>query len=210
MEKLCTLCKNHLKPFANFRDKDYFYCDFCKSIQLDNKYFLSKENEFNRYNLHNNDVLDINYQKFVMPIVNYVLKHYTHEDIGLDYGCGPGPVVKKLLEEKAYQVKLYDPYFYNDSEALNVQYDFIILSEVAEHFYYPNFEFSKLKSMLKPNGALIIMTLLYNPEIDFLKWHYKNDETHVFFYSESTFKYIQKTFGFNQLFFDNRLIILKD
>lgn len=35
------------------------------------------------------------------------------------------------------------------------------------------------------------MTDLYKSDIDFPKWYYKNDPTHVFFYSDEAFKWIQ-------------------
>lgn len=210
MEHICSLCGSETELFTVYRNKNYFYCNTCQSVQLDRNEYLSKENELSRYNLHNNDVLDVNYQRFVMPIVNYITQNFAPHHRGLDYGCGPGPVVKKLLAENNYQVKLYDPYFHNNQEALDSNYDYIILSEVAEHFYEPKYEFSKLKSLLKPDGALIIMTLLYNPGIDFPTWRYKDDETHVFFYSKTTFDYIKASYGFRDLIIDNRLIILQN
>lgn len=36
------------------------------------------------------------------------------------------------------------------------------------------------------------MTNMYSPEIDFNAWYYKNDKTHVFFYSDEAFNWIQQ------------------
>jgi citrate lyase synthetase len=50
------------------------------------------------------------------------------------------------------------------------------------------------------------MTDLYDESIDFAKWYYKNDVTHVFFYTKETFVWIQKEFGFRDLKIEKRLI----
>ncbi len=50
------------------------------------------------------------------------------------------------------------------------------------------------------------MTHLYDENIDFEKWYYKNDPTHVFIYQEKTIEYIAKEFGFSSFCIENRLI----
>ena len=51
------------------------------------------------------------------------------------------------------------------------------------------------------------MTELFSSEINFKEWYYKNDETHVVFYSEKTIKWIQQTFNFSEVKMDGRLIV---
>jgi hypothetical protein len=53
-------------------------------------------------------------------------------------------------------------------------------------------EIDRLTSLLKANGMLLIMTMLYNDQIDFKKWHYRNDGTHVFIYRKETIAYIAR------------------
>jgi len=53
------------------------------------------------------------------------------------------------------------------------------------------------------------MTDLLKDEVDFEKWHYKNDFTHVFFYHEHTFKAIERSFGFEMIEISGRLVTLK-
>ena len=52
------------------------------------------------------------------------------------------------------------------------------------------------------------MTGIYRQNIDFSKWWYKNDLTHVFIYKEETFEWIKEEFGFKNLKIKENLIIL--
>ena len=70
-------------------------------------------------------------------------------------------------------------------------------------------EFELLKSLLKPNGKLYCMTDLFSDTIDFEKWYYKNDETHVFFYQSETFQWIKELLNFSKVTVINRLIIFE-
>ena len=64
--------------------------------------------------------------------------------------------------------------------------------------------------MLKKSSKLYLMTELYNEGIDFARWYYKNDPTHVFFYSQETFDWIKKEFGFSDVRVDKRLITFEN
>ena len=172
------------------------------------QYHLTLEKEKERYLKHNNDVDDPRYQEFVQPIVQEVLNNFKKEQIGLDFGCGTGPVICKLLEDRGYPVMKFDPFFHNQPNVLQKQYDFIICCEVAEHFRDPLKEFKLLKSLLKPKGILFVLTERYSKDFDFSKWHYKSDPTHIFFYQKRTFEWIRESLGFNSLEIKNRLAIL--
>lgn len=167
---------------------------------------LSKENEKRRYEEHNNDVDDPKYQKFVAPIVQQVEKKFQKISTGLDFGAGTGPVITKLLREKGFRIELYDPFFWDNPKVLTHNYDFIVCCEVIEHFHNPGHEFTLLRSRLKPNGSLYCMTEVFSGDLDFGKWYYKNDPTHVFFYSEEALEWIRTHFGFSELKIEGRLI----
>lgn len=185
------------------------YCSSCFSISQEAQN-LSEEEEIKHYLNHKNDIYDIDYQNFVSPIVNEVLKNHTKNEKGLDFGSGKNSVIKKMLADKGFSQEIYDLYFAQNKAVLPVKYDFVTCCEVVEHFKNPFEEFSLLKNLLKPNGSLYIMTELYIEGTDFNKWYYKNDPTHVFFYSERTFEWIKTTFNFSSLTINKRLIILKN
>ncbi|MFC5044594.1 class I SAM-dependent methyltransferase [Aquimarina hainanensis] len=203
----CPLCNTAcLDIFSKIQQKTYYNCPTCNGVFLDAIYFLSAEEEKARYELHNNDIHNIGYQKFVSPIVEDVRTHYSKQHKGLDYGSGSGPVITSLLRDSKYDITTYDPYFDPNQNALSGNYDYIVCCEVMEHFYTPFKEFNMLHSLLVPGGRLFCKTTLYQPGVKFETWWYKNDPTHVFFYSENTLLWIQKNIGFSELFLTKNLI----
>lgn len=95
MEKKCSLCGTQGILFSEFNGKSYYNCPVCKSVFMDPEDYLTIKEEEERYKEHNNDVYDLRYQEFVAPIVKAVQSDYWPEGIGLDYGCGTGPVISK-------------------------------------------------------------------------------------------------------------------
>lgn len=203
----CTLCEGRLDLFYS-KSKVFYICRGCKGISLDEKFFLNPELEKQHYKRHNNNVNDLEYQKFVSPITESILRDFSAFHIGLDFGAGTGPVISKILKDNNFNIEQFDPFFHQDDELLSNKYDFIACCEVIEHFHNPKKEFQLLYNLLNENGKLYIMTDLYNSEIIFDKWYYKNDPTHVFFYQNETFQKISNLFGFKSFSIDNRLIIL--
>ncbi len=203
----CTLCDTVLDKMA---DEYYFICNTCGAYVKDEKYYLNRKEEKERYKEHDNDVFDEGYQNFTSPITNSILENHNAEQLGLDYGSGTGPVISKQLKDQGYQVKLYDPYFHPDEDYLNYSYDYIFCCEVFEHFYEPKQEIEKLLHLLKPGGRLYIMTHLYNKKIDFTDWYYRNDPTHVFIYTQKTIEFIAKRYALTIEELTDRLIIMKN
>ncbi|TGL39859.1 class I SAM-dependent methyltransferase [Leptospira perdikensis] len=176
---------------------------------MEQEFLPGRDEEKLRYMEHNNDVHDIRYQNFLRPIVEKVVSNQKPTDQGLDFGAGPEPIVQFLLGQLGYPIKLYDPFFHNHLENLNQTYDYMILTEVVEHFHFPKLEFQKLNQLLKPNGILYILTHPYDDSIDFESWYYKNDKTHTFFYTKKSFEWICNQFGFKNFEIENRIIIIK-
>ena len=203
----CTLCSSDSSYISTFRGKKYYRCPRCRAVLMDPADHVTFSEEKERYDQHKNDVNDPGYQNFVRPMVEEIKKNHSSTAGGLDYGAGPGPVASFMLKESGYNnVNLYDPFYHKDSSVLKQKYDFIICSEVVEHFREPALEFEKLQSILLPKGSLFIMTEIYSEEIDFEQWHYKNDPTHVIFYSQETFFWIKSCYKFNYLAINKRLI----
>lgn len=205
----CILCGTAATPFGQAHGRHYYACPCCRAIVLDPDDYVSRDDEIYRYTTHDNDVNDPRYQQFVMPLVEAVQQHYPPGSEGLDYGSGTGPVAAKLLRDAGYKITTYDPFFDKDPAAMQQSYDFIISSEVVEHFHSPAKEFRLLRSLLRPGGHLFCMTLRYSDAIDFDGWHYKNDETHVIFYREETARWIRDAFGYAGLELRERLMIFE-
>jgi SAM-dependent methyltransferase len=207
---LCPLCKSDLtNEYCKSDEVLFLHCDNCGLVFKHSNFFPSLEYEKKRYLLHQNDVEDKKYQKFVSPIVEIIKKQKSPKSKGLDFGAGPGPVITKLLCDNGYSVSLYDPFFYPDKSVLTTSYDFIICCEVMEHFRHPSSEFKLLRKLLKPKGTLYCMTQLIPKETAFENWYYQRDPTHLVFYSVQNIDWIKKQFGFSRVIIDNRLIIFE-
>ncbi len=206
---ICPLCNTQVKIFFISKKREYYNCSTCFSISMNPNSYVSSDHEKNRYQEHNNDVNDSEYQDFVKPIVNAVITAFKKTDSGLDFGCGTGPVITKLLRDLNYDITTYDPFFDNNPDTLKTNYNYIACCEVIEHFHNPFKEFRLLKSLLRPNGKLYCMTELYHENIDFEKWYYKNDDTHVIFYHSKTFDWIKEKLGFSKVSTKDRLVVFE-
>ncbi|HBF87970.1 MAG TPA: methyltransferase [Bacteroidales bacterium] len=207
-KELCPLCGGKSSEYFKGKTKSYFLCSNCKGIFVEKKYLPDRNTELSRYNLHNNNIADVGYQNFVSPIVNEILANHNSKEIGLDFGAGNSSVISKTLQDKGFTIRQYDPFFHNFPELLQQQYDYIVCCEVIEHFHNPAQEFALLNKLLRKNGKLYCMTNIYNEAIDFSKWWYKNDLTHVFFYQVETLNYIRENFNFSNLYIQGNLIVL--
>lgn len=207
----CPLCNTQLKTiFFSEKEQIYYKCPGCDAVVKDNKLYLPSQAEKERYQLHNNDIFDPRYREFVSPITNAIRKDFLSEDaIGLDFGAGEGSAITQVLKENNYQLNLYDPFFYPDKSVLNRTYDYIICCETMEHFHFPYKEFTLLKGLLKPYGKLYCMTHILRETISFPDWYYKNDPTHVFFYTEKTLYWIAESLGFKKVVIEDRLIVFE-
>ncbi len=175
---------------------------------MEPNFFPDEESEKKRYLEHNNDIYDLGYQNFVSPVVSKVKSLHGPNDSGLDFGSGPGPVISHLLAESGYSIQKYDPYFFPNPSIWNQVFDYIVACEVVEHFYDPHKEFARLRTLLHPDrGNFIVYTDPIYESLNFPAWYYKNDPTHVFFYSNETMDWIRNEFGFSKLTIQGRLFV---
>jgi SAM-dependent methyltransferase len=206
MTACCPLCSGTSKIFYSRKTSYYLVCLICQGIFPERKSFPGPKEEKARYLQHINDVDNEGYQKFVSPIVNAVTGDFGVSHRGLDFGAGPGPVISKLLKDKGYYIAQYDPFFHYYPVLLEQRYDYIVCCEVIEHFHNPAKEFQLLKELLREKGKLYCMTGIYNDKIDFGKWYYKNDLTHVFIYQSVTIRWIKEKFKFSNVIIEGNLI----
>lgn len=206
MTNHCPLCNSLSNVFYQQKNRVYHQCNNCYGIFIDEKLRPNRETEMLRYQKHDNDIEDEGYQKFVFPITSGIMKDFTQNHKGLDFGTGTGPVISKILKDNNFQIQLYDPFFHNHPNLLKDKYNYIACCEVIEHFHNPKKEFSLLKKLLLQNGKLYCMTNIYNESIDFHKWDYKSDITHIFFYHKKTIHWIKEEFEFLNVTIEDRLI----
>ncbi len=192
----CLLCLSAKNNFF-FEDKFRAYrcCNVCSIIFVPKAFHVSKKSEKARYEEHNNDPDDIRYRDFLERIAVPIRERFEIGAKGLDFGCGPTPLLAEIFTEDGFEMSVYDPFYAENKSVLDEKYDFIVSTEVVEHLNNPMREFKRLFAMLKQNGVLAIMTRLYDDSIDFKTWHYKNDRTHICFYSIETFNWLADQIG---------------
>jgi methyltransferase family protein len=206
---ICPLCGSGVLPFFQGGTRSYLSCKCCKLIFVPTEYHLSPNVEKQRYEFHENDPDDPRYRNFLSKLTDPLLKYIGDNMKGLDYGSGPGPAISVILGELGFEVSDYDPIFANNPNLLKMNYDFVTCTEVVEHFRNAFDEWTKLIGLLKPGGILGVMTTLYDDSIDFGKWHYRRDDTHLSFYSNKTFEWIERNFNLTREYSDSSVIILR-
>ncbi len=204
---LCSLCNSATRNFEVIKEREYVQCINCKAILLSPESYLSPQEEKSRYRLHNNDVNDPGYLSFVSPVIDKIRSEMPTDSMGLDFGCGTGPVIASELEKSGYNIRLYDPYFQPNRTFLDKKYDFIICCEVMEHFQKPLEEFRLLRSLLKPGGKLYCKTAVWNEAINFNSWYYKDDLTHVIFYNRESLLWIRENLEFSSVDIYDELMV---
>lgn len=207
----CPLCHHHgADTFHQDKRRQYFRCGECALIFADPAARLSPEEEKAHYDLHENNPEDQGYRGFLNRLAAPLLERVGAPALhGLDFGCGPGPTLSLMLAEAGHQMAIYDPYFAADPSVLATQYDFVTCTEAIEHFYTPAKEWGLLLSLVKPGGWLGLMTKLAKDADAFAQWHYKNDPTHVSFFSRETFHYLAQRDGLDVEFVGNDVILLR-
>jgi hypothetical protein len=191
----CPLCIGEVNPYIGDRRRAYFHCPRCELVSVAPGSHLDQASEKVYYDLHENDPADPGYRRFLGRLAGPLLGRLTVGMSGLDYGCGPGPTLSIMMEEAGMLMEDYDPFYKPDRGALGRSFDFVTCTEVVEHFRRPAEDWLRLMALLRPGGWLGIMTKMVINKERFAVWHYKDDPTHVSFYSPKTFDWLGERFG---------------
>lgn len=207
----CPLCLGEsVLPFHQDKRRRYFRCQTCALIFVDPEQRLDPTAELAVYEQHENDPNDLGYRQFLRRLLDPLIERVGAPPLsGLDFGSGPGPTLSLMLSELGYTTAIYDPYFAPNTDVLAEPFDFVTCTEVLEHFYCPSEDWPRLLQCVKPGGWLGIMTKLALDEDRFSRWHYKNDPTHVSFFSRDTFEYLAKRDRLQLEFVGNDVILLR-
>ncbi|MCB0343642.1 MAG: class I SAM-dependent methyltransferase [Bdellovibrionales bacterium] len=187
--------------------REFIGCKNCDLVFQNPAQLPTLEFERQRYLEHENHIGNIGYTDFLGRLINALRPFLKHRQLGLDFGCGPSPVLATLLAREGYVVDCYDPFFF--PYPTRPKYDFVTASEVCEHFHNPGREFGLICSLLGEDAHLGIMTAMLSNEVDFEQWYYARDETHVCFYSPSTFEVIAELFQLQILSLTHNVVVLK-
>ena len=206
----CPLCNTNQKlAFLSDAEREYYRCSCCDLIFVPREYHLSEFDQRARYDSHNNDPGDLRYRNFFKQLLTPLLAILPSNSYGLDFGSGPGPTLSLMLEECGHKVDLYDKFYAQNDAVFQNRYDFITATEVVEHLPNPLKDLEALVKILQKGGILAIMTEIVSPQLDFTNWYYKNDPSHVCFYSEKTFVHLANLLGLEIVTISERVIILR-
>ena len=186
----CPLCQaGDVGEFFQDKNRRYLSCYVCSLIFVPSEFFLSAEDEKSRYDLHENSPDDPGYRRFLSRLFHAMRGGLKPGSYGLDFGSGPGPTLSVMFEEIGHIMAIYDHFYSRNFSVWDEMYDFITATEVVEHLHDPAKDLKRLWKCLKPGGSLGIMTKLARDCDAFAGWHYKNDLTHVCFFSQRTFEW---------------------
>lgn len=201
----CLLCHSDSTSFV----AGTFICPECALVFKNPADFLSASDDHDRYAQHQNNSEDQGYRDFLGKLLNPLKEFLPPHFYALDFGCGPGPTLSLLLEDEGGDVENYDPIFFPDAHLLIPEtYDLVTSTEVVEHFKTPEKDWELLVGLVKDGGLLGVMTQFYVESIDFQKWWYKNDPTHVAFYQEKTLNYLAETYHLDMIYNDHKSVVI--
>lgn len=194
----CPLCQSENTDFYHQDNKRrYFQCCQCDLVFVSPEDRPDPVREKREYDLHENHADDPGYQRFLNRLAVPLMAKTDPGSFGLDFGCGPTPLLAELLADAGMNMSVYDAFYFSDKACLSQRFDFITCTEAIEHFHNPISEWRLLHEMLKPGGVMAIMTKRVISKERFCNWHYKNDITHVSFFSEKTFTWLASQYGYD-------------
>lgn len=192
----CPLCAATSRPFhhrgiGDASPGDYRRCLACRLIALERAAWPRRDVERAYYRTHENRPDDPGYRKHLQRLITPLLAALPPPAHGLDWGCGPRPVLANLLRQQGYTMDTWDPDFAPEMpRAPDGGWDFVTCTEVLEHLHAPMKSLRTMLDALRPDGRLAVMTEWPPVASRFRRWHYRRDPTHVAFYGPASLHWI--------------------
>ncbi len=206
----CRLCGHAgVEHFATVEGRRYLRCPRCHLTFLSAAQLPDRADEKAQYDLHRNDPGDPGYRRFLDQLGAPLCERLEAGARGLDFGCGPGPALARMLEERGHPMHVYDPIYAPDPAVLDRHYDFVTCTEVLEHLHWPGREWQQFGGLVRPGGWLGVMTRFLTDDGHFPRWHYRRDPTHVCFWGPATFRWLAREYGWELVKMDNPVALLR-
>lgn len=206
----CPLCASgDSREYSCDERRRYLRCSSCMLVFVPALHHLSPAAEKKRYDLHRNAPDNEGYRTFLRRMADPLMKRLSPGSEGLDFGSGPQPLLASLVREAGYSMAIYDPFYEPVPDVLDRRYDFITATEVVEHLRDPKTELGRLWNCLRPRGWLGIMTRPVVQRDAFPVWHYKNDLTHICFFSPETFRWLAGRWAADLEFLEGDIVLFR-
>ncbi|MEW6184554.1 MAG: class I SAM-dependent methyltransferase [Thermodesulfobacteriota bacterium] len=205
MSRPCRLC-GHPAIQVYEDDRPFFACNICGLIFSD--CLISTEAAEKHYQDQYKNAFDWDKEALAFVAMINQCKHSPEPSSlsVLDYGSGGG-FLTEALRRKGFTVDGYEPMIHGEFEEgkYSRNYDVVILNEVLEHLPDINKTFDLIYDLVAPQGIMILKTLLTDSLINdpehflqlFKAWWYKDDPTHISFFSSLTFEFLCRDRGRN-------------
>ncbi len=186
----CKVCQGSTSLFYE-NGRRFFRCAHCAFIFSPLK--VSREEEEQHYKSQWGLADAETWRSKAEVLLNVILQYNTPKSI-LDFGSGCGSLTQ-AFRVLGYPTTPLEPMihgFLKDQEFKH-PFDAIVGIEVIEHLPDPVSELRELEKVLAPGGVMVFSTLMTNAFINhplaqdhFSSWWYKDDPTHVSFFSNQT------------------------
>jgi SAM-dependent methyltransferase len=188
---ICKLCRYIECSSAGANgERSFYYCPQCGLIFVSPAGYVSFNREKIRYCHHDNSASSKGYVSYLTGVAHFIDDiPIANPDI-LDFGSGHDYVLTRILREKGFGCSPYDPLYDIGKENLSKTYDIVILCETIEHLRDLNEELELIGRLCKPDGYVVIHTMLYDKKENIAQWWYAMDETHINFFNIRTLQYL--------------------
>lgn len=205
----CVLCgSDGADIFFTDRRRAYLRCPTCDLVFVAREQMLSRTDERARYDQHHNTATDLAYVSYIDACIAELRRLPLAGARILDFGCGQHAVMTARLREQGLDCTAYDPLYQLGTHALADTYDVVAAVEVVEHLRELRQELDGIARSLAPGGRLFVRTLLRCADVPFATWWYKNDLTHVNFFSADTWEFVARTWDLVCEYRDDRQIVV--
>ncbi|PIS09968.1 MAG: class I SAM-dependent methyltransferase [Bdellovibrio sp. CG10_big_fil_rev_8_21_14_0_10_47_8] len=207
----CSLCQNSQVQSIESKSSGApaWHCAECDFIFKDSSVHLDFLEQKKRYDFHKNSEDNQGYMQSLLALVEPLAQRISFSGMAaLDWGCGPGPVLAKILAERGARAQIYDPIYAPDLSE-GSQFDLVTSTEVIEHWLDPRREIEKLLRHVKKGGIWAGTTQMHQGPGHFNTWWYPRDQTHFSFYSERSLWWIAKNWDLQVLEIQSPLFLFQ-
>lgn len=213
----CHICGNfELEEYVD-GTRRFLRCggmEGCGIVFVHPECYLTPQKQSERYLLHRNILEPADAKggyrsflaKFADTVLDYMRNTSTEHKLSsiFDYGSGPEPALMQLLTEyklsgrlaDTTEIRGWDPFFAPTTPFFKNGADLVLCLEVAEHFENPTEGFAGLARASRLGGIVALQTMIVPQNYtDFKNWWYKEDSTHVNFYSKNALELCAKNAG---------------